>query len=77
MSEGLLWQPDGDEDLAFEIGLATRRFYEKFGRQPTACRMMYEGEVPKTVRGIRIVHDATITKNHFLLCHEEIENGKV
>lgn len=73
MSEGLMWQPEGDEDLAGEIGWAARRFYDKFNQRPTTCRMICKGDTPKKVQGIRIVHDVTITKNHFLLTAEEIK----
>lgn len=78
MSEGLLWMPDDTlQTLADEIDRAARHFQTKTGKRPAICRMKAHG-IPsgiKTVYGIRIVPDETITPGHFLLCYEEVENG--
>jgi len=76
VSEGLMWCSDGDEDFATEMGWAIRRFYERFGWQPTTCRMICGESLHKKVHGIKIVADTTITPGHFLLTAEEIKKDE-
>lgn len=80
--EGLLWLPEAvtvDTPFVWQMRQAVRCFREKFSARPTVCRMR-ASDVPegvKTVAGIKIVPDETITSGHWFFTAEVLDDEKV
>lgn len=72
--EGLLWVPENETgEFVWEMRQAARRFREKFKVFPNVCHMR-AGDIPegaKSVAGIKIVPDETITSGHWFFTVEE------
>jgi hypothetical protein len=74
MKEGLLWYDDSGRDLADKVGLAVRRYRQKFGAPPDACyvhpsALKDNGRV-KEVGGVRVMALPSVLRHHFWLGQE-------
>ena len=79
MKEGLLWYDDSGRDLADKVGLAVRRYRQKFGTPPDACyvhpsALKDNGRV-KEVGGVRVMALPSVLRHHFWLGQERKRQG--
>jgi hypothetical protein len=77
MKQGLLWYDDSGRDLAEKIGLAARRYRQKFGAPPDVCYVhpsALNGRVHQ-VGKVRVSSKPSVLRHHFWLGQEKIDKG--
>jgi hypothetical protein len=80
MKEGLLWYDDDPRrDLAEKIGLAARRYRQKFGEPPDACyvhpSLLKGNGGVKHVGGVRVTPLSSVLRHHFWLGRERAKQS--
>ena len=73
MKEGLLWFDSGPgRDLAEKVGMAARRFKQKFGAPANVCYVHPSalGDEVRKVNGVRVEPLPSVLRHHFWVGRE-------